>query len=141
MTSPRHLVAAALVLLVTLASVAIVLVALDRALGERVQVDGSCCDVDFIDYRVLQLTWLLFPVLGVAAWFSARVAILGILGMTVPQWLAINEVIDRYNRSGWADGLEVLGYALPLGVLVLAGVNVLVGGLVGRAGRARRHDQ
>ena len=141
MTSRRHLVAAALVLFVTLASIAVVLVALDQALGERVGPDGSCCDVDFIDYGLLQLTWLLFPVLGVAAWFSARVALAGIVGMTVPQWLATNEVIDRYYRSGWGDGLEVLGYAIPLGVLVLGGVTVLVGGLLGRARRARPQDQ
>lgn len=141
MTSRRHLLAAALVLLVTLASVAVVLLALDQAPGERVQADGSCCDVQFIHTGMLQLTWLLFPVLGIAAWFSARVAIAGILAMTVPQWLAMNRVIDRYHRSGWADGLEVLGYALPLGVLVLGGVTVLVGGLLGRAGRARRQDQ
>lgn len=141
MTSRRHLVAVALVLLVTLASVAVVLVALDRALGERMQADGSCCDVDFIDYGVLQLTWLIFPVLGVAAWCSTRVASVGVLGMAVPQWLAMTEVIDRYDRSGWADGLEILGYALPLGVLVLAAVTVLVGGLLGRAARARRQDQ
>lgn len=59
--------------------------------------------------------------------------------MAVPQWFAQDEVVARYDESGWGDGLEVLGYALPLGVLVLGGVVVLVGGLVGRA--RRRHDQ
>lgn len=141
MTSRRHLVAAALVLFVTLASIAVVQVALDRALGEWVRADGSCCTVDFIDYGVLKLTWLLFPVLGAAAWFSARVSIAGIIGMSVPQWLAMNEVIDRYHRTGWGDGLEVLGYAVPLGVLILSGVTVLVGGLLGRARRSRSQDQ
>lgn len=138
MTSRRHFIASGLALLVTLASVAIVLLALDQAFGERVRPDGSCCDVEFINSTVLKLTWLLFPVLGVAAWLSIRVALVGILGMAVPQWLAMNETIDRYHRSGWADGLEVLGYALPLGVLVLAGLSVLVGGLLGRR---RRHDR
>jgi len=139
MTPRRHLVASGLVLLVTLSSVALVLVALDQALGERVRPDGSCCDVEFIDYGLLQLAWLLFPVLGVAAWFSARVALVGILGMVVPQWLAQNEVVERYDQSGWGDGLEVLGYVIPIGVLVLGAVTVLVGWLVGRS--RRRHDQ
>lgn len=106
MSPRRHLLAAALVLFTTLASVVIVLVALDQALGERLRSDGSCCDVGFIDYGVLQLTWLLFPVLGVAAWFSVRVALAGVLGMAIPQWLAL-----------------------------LGGVVVLVGGLLGRPRR------
>ena len=134
----RHLIALGLALLVTLASVAIVLLALGRASGEAPQPDGSCCAVEFIDPTVLQLTWLVFPVLAVCAWFSVRVALVGVLGATVPQWLAMTETIGRYHRSGWADGLEVLGYALPLGVLLLGGVSVLVGGLLGRA-RRRPH--
>ncbi len=136
MLSRLHLVALALALLVTAASVAIVLLALDQASGERLRGPGDCCDVEFIDYRVLQLTWLLFPVLAVAAWFSARVALVGLAGMVVPQWLATNEVVDRYDRSGWGDGLEALGYAVPIGVLVVGGLVVLVAGL---RGRQRRH--
>lgn len=141
MTPRRHLVSAALAVLVTVASVALVLLALDQAIGERANPDGSCCEVEFIDYRILQLTWLLFPLLGVAAAFSVRVSLVALLGMTVPQWLAMNEVIARYDRSGWGDGLEMLGYAVPLGVLALGVVTVLVGGLVGRSRRARGHDQ
>lgn len=134
----RHLVAALAALVATLASVVIVLVALDQASGEQLRPGGDCCDVEFIDAGVLQLTWLLFPVLGASAWFSVRVALAGLVGMVVPQWLAMTETITRYDRSGWGDGLEVLGYVIPLGVLVLGAVAVLVGGLVGRA---RRQDQ
>ena len=133
--SRRHLVALGLALLVAVASTAIVLVALDLATGEQVRRDGTCCDVEFLEYRVLQLTWLLFPLVGVAAWFSVRGALVAVIGMTVPQWLAQHEVVARYDRSGWGDGLEVLGYAVPLGVLVLAVVMVVVGGLLGRARR------
>lgn len=140
MLTRRRLLAFSLVLLVAGASVVIVLVALDQASGEQVRPGGDCCDVEFIDAGVLQLTWLLFPALGASAWFSPRLALLGVLGMTVPQWLAMNEVVARYDRSGWSDGLEVLGYALPVGVGLLAIVSVIVGGLLGRRSR-RAHDQ
>lgn len=140
MLSRRHLIALALALLVTAASVAIVLLALDRASGEQLRGPGECCDVEFIDHRVLQLTWVLFPVIGAAAWFSTRVALVGLVGMVVPQWLAMDEVVDRYDRSGWGEGLEVLWYAVPVGVLVLGGLAVLVAGLLGGRSR-RRRDQ
>ena len=136
-SSRRHLVALGVAFLVTVASTGIVLVALDLASGEQVRRDGTCCDVEFLDHGVLQLTWLLFPVVGLAGWLSVRGALVAVLGLTVPQWLAQNEVVGRYDRSGWGDGLEVLGYAVPLGVLVLSLVMVAVGGLLGRARRAR----
>jgi hypothetical protein len=134
---PRHRVALVLALLATLASFAVVVAALGLADGEEVRRNGLCCDVELLDYTVLQLTWLIFPLVAGAAWFSGRVAPLAVLGMAVPQWFAAHEVVARYQRSGWGDGLEVLAYAVPLGVLVLAAVVALVAALVGRARRAR----
>lgn len=140
MITRQRLVALALALVVTVASVAIVLVALDQASGEQLRARGDCCEVEFIDTGVLLLTWLLFPLVVASAWFSPRVALLGALGMTVPQWLATNVVVARYDRSGWSDGLEVLGYAVPVGVGVLSVLAVGLGWWLGRLSR-RAHDQ
>lgn len=100
---------------------------------------GRCCQTEFIDEKTLGFLWLLFPVLALAAVWSLRLGLLGVLGIAVPQWLAMGEVMDRYAESGWGSGLEVFGYLLPILTALIGAVAVLVGALVGGALRRRQN--
>lgn len=133
----QHLVPLTLVLLATAASVAIALVALDLAAGVT-RPRGRCCETEFIDATTLGLLWLLYPALALAAAWSWRWALLGVVGIAVPQWLAMSEAMDRYAESGWNDGLEVFGYLVPIQTAVLGALAVLVGALVGGVVRRRK---
>ena len=134
----EHLLPLLLVLLASAASVTIALVALELAAGVT-EPRGRCCEVEFIDPGALRFVWLLYPVLALAAAWSWRVALVGVVGVAVPQWLAMAEVMDRYADSGWSDGLEVFGYLVPIQTTLVGAVAVLVGALVARA-RRRRND-
>jgi hypothetical protein len=133
-TDPRlHRRALLLSVVAVLASAVVVLVALAAASGvtERPGPE-TCCDTEFIDDAVLQLSWLVVPLLGVAAALSVRVALLGTAAVSVTQFLAMAETVHRYRESGWSDGLEVLGFLFPIALTVVALGAVLVGWLVGR---------
>jgi len=136
-THPRRRRAVILSVVAVLLGAVASLVALATASGVT-QRPGpeSCCNTEFIDMAVLQLSWLAVPLLGIAAASSARVALLGTAGVAVAQFLAMAETVHRYRESGWSDGLEVLGYLFPITVTVVALGAVLVGWLVGS--RARR---
>ena len=126
-----------LVLLAAAGSVAIALVALDLAAGVT-RPRGRCCETEFIDATTFSFRWLLLPILALAAAWSLRLALLGVLTVAVPQWLAMGVVMDRYAESGWSDGLEVLGYLVPIQTAVVGAIAVLVGGLLGKGARRRR---
>jgi hypothetical protein len=100
----------------------------------------SSYGTEFIDMGVLQISWVVVPLLGVAAGSSARVALLGTAAMAVSQFLGMAETVRRYEDSGWSDGLEVLGYLFPITLTVVTLGAVLVGWLVGRRSR-RGQDQ
>lgn len=134
-----RLVPVLLVLVATVASVAIALVALDLATGVT-RPRGRCCRTEFIDRRTLELLWLLHPLLGLTAALSWRLAMLGVSGVAVPQWLAMREVVERYADSGWGDGLEVLGYLMPIQTAFFGSVAVFLGALIGGAARRRRRE-
>lgn len=127
-----------LVLLSTAASVSIALVALDLAAGVT-QTPGGCCETEFIDETTLAFLWLIPPILVLAAAWSWRLALLGVLAVAVPQWLAMGVVMERYAESGWSDGLEVVGYLVPIQTALVGAVGALVGALVG-GGVRRRND-
>ena len=125
-----------------LASAVIVLVALGVASGARPRPGSDTSyDTEFIDMAVLHLSWLLAPLLGVTASLSARVALLGVVGVAVSQFWAMAETVDRYQESGWSDGLEVLGYLFPITLTLVSLGAVLVGWLVGRRRRPPPQDQ
>lgn len=134
----KRLAPVVLVLLAVAASVAMALVALDLAAGVT-RPGGRCCETEFIDERTLGFRWLLFPVLALAAFWSWRLALVGVLAITVAQWLAMAEVMDRYAESRWSSGLEVLGYLVPIQTALVGTVAVVAGALVGAlASRPRR---
>jgi hypothetical protein len=123
------------------ATVVIVLVALAVASGDTLLPGSETShSTEFIDEAVLQLSWLVVPVLAVAAASSVRVALLGTAAVAVTQFLAMAETVHRYRESGWGDGLEVLGYLFPIALTVVTLGAVLVGWLVGRRSR-RGQDQ
>lgn len=133
--------AAVLTVAAAAVSVATVLVALAVASGDTlVPGSDSSHDTEFIDMSVLQISWVVVPLLGIAARSSARVALLGTAAMALSQFLAMAETVRRYEESGWADGLEVLGYLFPITLTVVTLGAVLVGWLVGRRSR-RGQDQ
>ena len=134
----RHLQSLSAVLLSTAGSVGIAVAALHLAAGVT-RARGGCCETEFIDGTTLHLLWLLYPLVAVAAYWSWSTALVGVAGLAVPQWLAMNEVMERYAETGWGDGLEVLGYLLPVQVAVLASAAVLLGAWAGR--RRRGQDQ
>ena len=133
----KHLAPLLLVLLAAAASVVVAVVALDLASGVT-RPRGRCCRTEFIDTGTLGFLWLLYPLLALAAASSWRLALLGVPGLALPQWLAMNEVMDRYAESGWGDGLEVLGYVFPIQVAVVGAFSVLLGSLVGQGVRRLR---
>ncbi|MBJ7358264.1 hypothetical protein [Nocardioides sp.] len=137
MTPSRRLLRSAILSALAVAgSTAVVLVALAVASGVTVRpgtMDSH--DTEFIDGAVLQLSWLTAPVLGIAAFYSIRVALLGTVGVAVSQFWAMAETVDRYQESGEGDGLEAIGYLFAGGVTFLCLLLVLVCGLTGWARR------
>ena len=125
----QHLVPLLLVVLVAVASSVVAVVALDLAAGVT-RPRGRCCKTEFIDTPTLGWLWLLYPLVALAAAWSWRLALLAVPGIAVPQWLAMDVVMDRYAESGWGDGLEVLGYAVPVVAAVIGVVSVWVGSSV-----------
>lgn len=123
--------------LATVASTFLARLALDRASGVT-RPRGRCCETEFIDAAVVNMSWLLVPALAVAAAFSARVAIIGLVGVAVPQFWAMSVTVERYKDSGWGQGLEVLGYLSPLALTAVAALCMSVGWHIGRP---RRQDQ
>ena len=122
----RHVLSLGVGVLTGLASSVISLLALERASGVT-KIGRSSFDTEFIDGGTLQLAWLLLPLAAAAGWLSLRAAVLAVVGATVPLVFAMTETVNRYRESGWADGLEVLGYLLPAAVLVGATGSALVG--------------
>lgn len=142
MTSRQRSIRAALpATAAVVASAVVVLVALAVASGATLRAGSDTSyDTEFIDMAVLQLSWLTVPVLGLAAYFSVRVALVGTVGVAVSQFWAMAETVQRYDESGWADGLEVLGYWFPIALTVVALGAVLLGWLLGSRSR-RAQDQ
>lgn len=142
-SSSRHATAAVLAALSVIASVVLVLVALAVADGTTPQAGSTTSySTEFMDLRVYAVTALLIPVLGVAAIYSAGPALVGTVGVFLVELRGIWESNERLTAAGWADGLEVLAFGLPIGALLLTLVLVLGGGLAGWCQRRRpRQDQ
>ncbi|WP_372735262.1 hypothetical protein [Nocardioides sp.] len=139
-TPSRHLVSAALSSAAVGGCYAVVLIALSVASGETL-IEGSSYSTEYIDVGVYALTALAIPLLAIAAGYSVGVALLGAAGVFAVEWWAIYESNQRLAAAGWADGLEVLAYLLPIGALLATVVLVVIGWLVGRARRRARNSQ
>ncbi|WP_436492848.1 hypothetical protein [Actinokineospora sp. HUAS TT18] len=116
---------------VTVGSVVIVLIALSVASGE-VHLGNSDYEVEFIDLPTLGAALILVPLLGLAAHKSWPIALFGLAGLVVPLIYGAWVAVRRYRESQWGDGLEGLGYLIPIGIGLLGLLAVAVGGLVGR---------
>ncbi|CRK60500.1 hypothetical protein [Alloactinosynnema sp. L-07] len=123
---------------VTAGSVVIVLIALNTAAGV-INLGNSNYEVEFIDTPVLGASLLLVPLLGLAAHRSVPIALLGLVGLVVPLVFGAWEAVRRYKESEWGDGLEVLGYVIPIGIGTLGLVAVWIGELIGRRAATLTH--
>lgn len=132
----RFLVAGGLAALAAGGSLALALLSLHLADGVTFLGDSSY-DTEFLDPAVLRLVPVLLPVLGLAAYYSGRVGLLALVGATLPLGYAAAESIRRTDEAGWSDGLEVLVWLLPIGLLLAGAIAWAVGVLAGRAARRR----
>ncbi|HVK23689.1 MAG TPA: hypothetical protein VM677_20235 [Actinokineospora sp.] len=123
---------------VTIGSVVIVLIALNNASGV-INLGKDDYQVEFIDTPMLGAALLLVPLLGVAAHRSVPIAALGLVGLVVPLVAGAWVAVRRYEDSQWGDGLEGLGYLIPIGIGALGLVAVVVGGLIGRREKRLTH--
>ena len=106
-----------------------------------VQVGPSDFRTDFLEPRVMKLVWLLpLAVAGVSALDPRVGAVTGVAGL-VPVTVAVHAEVEQYAVTGWGDGLEVLGYLLPVLLAVLCLALGVLGGLLGRGLRRRRQGQ
>src|SRR5690606_30874958 len=108
--------------LTVLAHVLLVVLALDRADGAvLLEPGGTSYSTEFIDPGFWNAAWLMVPLAGVAAalwvWGGVLTVVLAALAHTV----AATITIQRYDASGWSDGLEVLSYLWPIGHVLLGG--------------------
>lgn len=133
--------AAILAATAVVASTVVVLAALAVASGATLRAGSDTSyDTEFVDGAVLQLAWLVVPLLGTAAASSVRAALIGTAGVSVTQFWAMAETVDRYRESGWSDGLEVLGYLFPITLTVVSLGAVLLGWLLGSRSRRARTE-
>lgn len=93
---------------------------------------------EFIDPALSQLVWVAVVLLAVAAWFATAPALVGLLGVTAASAAGMVVTVERYQESGWGDGLEYLGFVLPLGVLVVGALVVVGTAWAARAAARRR---
>jgi hypothetical protein len=136
----RHLSALTIVVVSVAASAALMLAGLATATGEvLVDPDMQSYSTEYFNFAVYPLALVLVPLLGLAAAYSGRVALLGVLGVGLTQVWGIKEGNNRLAEAGWGSGLEVLAFALPIGTAVLALAAVAIGAGLGR--RRRRQDQ
>ena len=107
----RHVTAALLSAFSVIASIVIVLVALEVATGATPQPGSTTSySTEYMDMGFYALI-VVFPfVLGVAAAYSVGFALLGAAGVFAVSWWAMYESNERLAAAGWSDGLEVLGY-------------------------------
>jgi hypothetical protein len=137
MTTPsRHVISALLAAFSVIASIVIVLVALEVATGATPEPGSTTSySTEYMDVGFYALIAVFPFVLGVAAAYSVGFALLGTVGVFAVSWWAMYESNERLAAAGWSDGLEVLGYLAPIGALLLTLVFVLIGALVGRSKR------
>lgn len=131
--SPRRTSALLLAALAVLAQVVLGALALARADGVvQLEPGGTSYHTEFADPAFLHLGWLVLPLIGVAAarwWLGGLLALAGTVAVHA---VVATEEIRRWQESGWASGLEILSYLVPVGMLVLGGVAWIVGLLAGR---------
>ncbi len=106
------------------------LTALSVAYGERL-VSGSSYSTEYINMPTYALTLLAVPLVGFAAYHRWWAGVAGAVGAAGVAFAAMVETVHRYDESGWADGLEVLGFIAPVGLTLFLALAVVAGSLIG----------
>ncbi len=119
-----------------LVSVAATVLALVTASGVT-PVGPDTYETEFADGALLAVNWATPVALAVAAWWWGVPAAVGVVAVGATTFAGTVVTVRRYADSGWGDGLEYLGFALPLGLLVLGAVAVGVTVAVRRSRRPR----
>jgi hypothetical protein len=111
---------------------------LDNVTGATRRPNGGCCDTSFVNSG----WWLALAVAAVPiawVWMHSRLA--GLLAVVIPTYATFyiaSTTIQRYQDSGWGDGLEVLSYVGSIMHLMLFLVAATVGYFVWRRRRRTR---
>jgi len=112
-------------------SVVIGLVGLAAARGVT-RIGRSSYETEFIHPTTSAVLLLLVLPALLAGWSTGRLVVPAVLAAAVPQWFVAGEVVERYQESGWGDGLEVFAYLTPVWVGLLCALAASLGWLVGR---------
>ncbi len=97
---------------------------------------GGEFETEFIDGGLYAWAWLTLIGLAVAAWLWAVPALIGLGAVVAVTAAGMVVAVRRYADAGWGDGLEYLGFLMPIGLLVLG--SVLVATAVALRRRRRR---
>ncbi len=101
------------------------------------RVAGSTYSTEFVNGEWVLASWLLVVPICVVAWLHPLIGVATALlcsGIGIHVSLV---TIDRYQESGWGDGLESLGFVFALLAGAVAVTCAAVSGLLGRRSRAR----
>lgn len=118
-------------LLTTAGSFGLGALALATASGVT-QLTDTDYDTEFLNGKVL---WLVYLLLGGVYLATRKYVLAGFaaaVGLAAGQTWATTVCVSRYHESGWSDGLEILGYLVPILFGVYALIVVLVTWLVRR---------
>lgn len=99
------------------------------------RIDRFNYETEFSNGPIDALGWLSVILIALAAYRSLAWGLVAVAGVTAVQWAGAHEVVQRYQESGWGDGLESLAYLAPIAMLVVGLLTTVVAGLAGRAAR------
>ncbi len=134
--APRPALAVLAVLAVGLAQATLAVLSLATASGVT-YLGGSSYETEFAHPGWWWASLLLAVPVGLLSWWRPRIAAPLVLAAAVPQLALAHEVVQRYDESGWSDGLEVLAYVVAVFVVLVLAVAALAGALLGRASTSR----
>ncbi|MFI5426846.1 hypothetical protein [Aeromicrobium sp. UC242_57] len=82
-------------------------------------------DTEFLDSGITLLVYPLLVLVFLATRKHVLAGLVATVGLVAGQTWAMTVCVNRYADSGWSDGLEVLGYILPISLGLFGLVIVL----------------
>jgi hypothetical protein len=83
---------------------------LDNVPGATRRPNGSCCDTNFVNTG----WWLMLAVVAIPIAWVTRLSLWGaLIAVAIPTYATFyiaTTTIQRYEDSGWGDGLEIFSY-------------------------------